>query len=204
MRFPWYWFRSENGPKKAAFLLDDNSVVEFNYDYEGQEIARGVEWNRVIAILDAIPANGDKWSSEWKADIVYQCGECSHVFEANNAESCPVCGSNQLKLDNVGRVGRTHNDSQGYPTIQECVDATVADRAAFVAERLNVLSDPHLLLEEELNGKDWYSHYSDDHRYWAAGEASDRRIKELIPKCDPDKVRELWAKYAPEGFNAPV
>lgn len=67
-----------------------------------------------------------------------------------------------------------------------------------------VLADPAVHLERVLKHRDWYSHMSDDHGVWSAGQAGDRLMKELIQKCELDKVRELWKKYAPKDMNCPV
>lgn len=48
---------------------------------------------------------------------------------------------------------------------------------------------------------DWYYAYSDDHRYWVAGEASWDRLKRLAA-TDPalQAILEAWSAYM---FNGP-
>jgi hypothetical protein len=71
------------------------------------------------------------------------------------------------------------------------------------AERKVVL-DPAAHLERELARCDWYSHFSDDHGVWAAGERHMAEIRALTEKVPVETARALWAKYAPADATCPV
>lgn len=72
------------------------------------------------------------------------------------------------------------------------------------SEQERYRTDPAYALEKELSRRDWYSQFSDDYRYYAAGERHDQVIKALIPKVDPEVVKALWRKYAPKDVGSPV
>ncbi len=66
---------------------------------------------------------------------------------------------------------------------------------AEIDEEAAIKADPVKDLERCLQRHDWTYQYSDDHRYWVAGEASARRIQELM-EIVPEKVgRALFKKY---------
>lgn len=67
-----------------------------------------------------------------------------------------------------------------------------------------ILADPVAHLERELARCDWYSHMSDDHGVWAAGERHMKLILDLTAKVPVETARGLWAKHAPEGVGCPV
>lgn len=57
-------------------------------------------------------------------------------------------------------------------------------------------------LIEALKNHDWYHAMSDDHRYWAGGQASMKRIKHLMREMeDSDRAEELFEEFAPEGVS---
>lgn len=105
--------------------------------------------------------------------------------------------------DRYGMVIYLHGD-KGGKSLEE-IQAKVRDGYNTTkAEEERIAADPALQLERELENNDWYSHMSDDHAHWSAGERSSRKIKALVAKVPADTVRTLWAKYAPEGFTCPV
>jgi hypothetical protein len=76
--------------------------------------------------------------------------------------------------------------------------------AEHVAEEERIKASPVLQLERILQNRDWTSHFSDDYRYWAAGEANDRALKAILPQVPADDVKRLWAQYAPGDIPCPV
>ena len=56
-------------------------------------------------------------------------------------------------------------------------------------------------LEEKMKRHNWYYHYSDDHRYWSAGQASmDEIVKleaEALKSGFDEAVDKLRVKYCP-------
>jgi hypothetical protein len=74
---------------------------------------------------------------------------------------------------------------------------------AFNAE-LEVLADPARHLERELKSHDWHCAMSDAPGVCGAGERHMQEIRKLMGDVDPATARELWTKYAPDGFAFPV
>jgi hypothetical protein len=66
-------------------------------------------------------------------------------------------------------------------------------------QEAEIAANPVFQLERELRGKDWTSHMSDDHAHWAAGEASDRRIRELQEQIPADEFQRIWDRYVPKS-----
>jgi hypothetical protein len=53
-------------------------------------------------------------------------------------------------------------------------------------------------LEEQCKHFDWTYPFSDDHRYWVAGEKAKAVLSALIQQCekiDPKKTKEIVLKY---------
>jgi len=111
------------------------------------------------------------------------------------------------------RACRAHNKKYGnkfWP--QELVDAHEAEvkrradeHAARVEARKKSEDNGNVLsaLDERLEHHDWTYHYSDDIRYWHAGEASMKRILELLGRAKAegklDEAHKLWAKHCPKS-----
>lgn len=62
-----------------------------------------------------------------------------------------------------------------------------------------------LVLSQRLREHDWTYQYSDDHRYWRAGEASWKRILELLRRArsegKTEEARALWVEHCPKNQN---
>ena len=85
------------------------------------------------------------------------------------------------------------------------LDGSVEKFRAEIAERETYnsrMGEPEFALEETLKRHDWYHAYSDDHRYWASGEASLRKIRELMKQIPEQRAKELWNQYAPQDMVA--
>ena len=83
--------------------------------------------------------------------------------------------------------------------------------AAAVQKRDQILAffdaldgDPALKLEFLLQGHDWWYQKSDDYGYWMRGMENEGKILKLVQILEPEKVRALWAKFAPVEFSCPV
>lgn len=91
----------------------------------------------------------------------------------------------------------------GYVPAQESKEAAVAalraKRAEVLADAEREATDPIYALEKLLKHYDWYSHYSDDHRVWSAGERDSRRLQELLKIVPEDVGKALVEKYHPKG-----
>jgi hypothetical protein len=72
-----------------------------------------------------------------------------------------------------------------------------------VADEEAIRNDPVAHLERELRRCDWYSHYSDDHRFFAAGESHMKLIRELLQKVPQKIAKVLWKENAPSEFPFP-
>lgn len=82
-----------------------------------------------------------------------------------------------------------------------------AVRDHYVRVNQILMQAPEERLEQELikalKSHDWYHAMSDDHRYWAGGQASMKRIKHLMREMkDSDRAEELFEEFAPEGVDA--
>ena len=73
-----------------------------------------------------------------------------------------------------------------------------------IVEEIRIMASPTLQLERILQNRDWTSCFSDDHSVWAAGEANNRALKEILPKVPVDDVKRLWRQYAPGNISCPV
>jgi len=90
--------------------------------------------------------------------------------------------------------------------------ATAADAAAAVlslladadAESARRAAEPAYRARRLLEGMDWYSHMSDDHRCWAAGEREMRELRAALDELSPRDARAIWLTYAPADTTCPV
>lgn len=84
--------------------------------------------------------------------------------------------------------------------LDNCCNAIASKVSEFNEECGRLSNDPEELLETLLSTHDWYSHMSDCHAVWAAGETAEKRIRDLMygGVIDPDKARALYDKYAPK------
>lgn len=132
-------------------------------------------------------------------------------FDLSNEESF-IAAEKKVK-EAVGFVWETKEDfyAEGIDgwvtkknTLQDAADSYFKIAKEKKEHEEFLANNPDADLEEQLKCHDWYYQYSDDHRVWCGGEAHWRKIKGLIEKVPVDKVKELWAKYAPKDYNCPV
>jgi hypothetical protein len=74
----------------------------------------------------------------------------------------------------------------------------------------NLKEDANELLknyEDTLKGHDWRYEYSDDHRYWTAGNQNMNKILSLLSQLNKegliDAAFEIWEKMAPKDIKWP-
>jgi hypothetical protein len=79
--------------------------------------------------------------------------------------------------------------------------AALADNAEDAAA---LAADPALRAAHLIKRMDWYSHMSDDHGVWSAGERAMKELLSALKEMDEESARLLWSAHAPEGFASPV
>jgi hypothetical protein len=101
--------------------------------------------------------------------------------------------------------GGTHNVySQDGGNDFDAVKNDILEKVAeYEADFTRLEKDPEAKLEALLKSHDWYHAYSDDYRYYAAGERSWKLIQEQAKLVDTEKVRELFEKHSPEDIGCP-
>lgn len=63
LRNVWHWFNSKGGPKEAALVLTDGSLVPYRYDdWAGRQVVT-TNLANAIAFCVLVPATGE-WSAE--------------------------------------------------------------------------------------------------------------------------------------------
>jgi len=70
-------------------------------------------------------------------------------------------------------------------------------------ESLGSVKDRVEKVEKELRSHDWWCHMSDAPGVCGAGERHMDGIKPILASLPPKTAKELWRKYAPEGFGFP-
>jgi hypothetical protein len=63
---------------------------------------------------------------------------------------------------------------------------------------------PASQLEQALRQHDWHWHFSDDFGVQCRGEESEAGLLALAPRCAPETVRALWARYRPDAHSSPA
>ena len=90
--------------------------------------------------------------------------------------------------------------------------ATASDAAAAVlalladadAESARRAAEPAYRARRLLEHMDWYSHMSDDHSVWAAGERDMRELRAALDELSPRDARAIWVSYGPADTPYPV
>ena len=65
-------------------------------------------------------------------------------------------------------------------------------------------AEPAYRARRLLERMDWYSHMSDDHSAWAAGERDMRALRAALDELSPRDARAIWASYAPADTTCPI
>lgn len=103
----------------------------------------------------------------------------------------------EFVLKSTGNIGRVGYNNQYTKISKKLIDQTLAAIAEDAAE-VERRKDPAYLLEVKLKGHDWTYAYSDDYRYWSAGNANWSEIQRLL-KLVPKRVgNRLLKKYTPK------
>jgi hypothetical protein len=87
--------------------------------------------------------------------------------------------------------------------VSEVVSTVLAEVKTAQDDEALLKANPEIELERRLQSHDWTYAYSDDHRYWSAGDSNWKRICVLELKVSPEKFQELWKKYAPAEDSIP-
>ena len=119
---------------------------------------------------------------------------CRQYYPGKNRYGQKYCGPTKGVIVYADRI--TELDSHvTNKDLNTAVEQARVQVQAEIDEESAIKADPVKDLERCLQRHDWTYQYSDDHRYWVAGEASARRIQELM-EIVPEKVgRALFKKY---------
>ncbi|OHD15479.1 MAG: hypothetical protein A2Y38_17505 [Spirochaetes bacterium GWB1_59_5] len=100
----------------------------------------------------------------------------------------------------IGLDGAYNVYSPGHAVLDDAIAEVTEQRAAALCEAAEVLANPAAELAERLGRCDWYSHMSDDHSVWAAGERQMKRIRELVEQLGAEIARPVWEAHAPKDI----
>lgn len=94
-------------------------------------------------------------------------------------------------------------ERRGFKASNEARAALLVDRDNDFYKEEQIQNSEEALLERALKEHDWYYDFSDDGRVFRNGEASYNKLIKIFRTVDKEKALALWAKHAPEGFEAP-
>ncbi len=89
-------------------------------------------------------------------------------------------------------------------TAQEAAYAVLVLLYTSEADAARMAREPAYRAQRLLERMDWYSHMSDDHSVWAAGERDSRDLRAALDELPVTEAREVWATYAPTDTTCPV
>lgn len=169
-----YWSSSASGPKNFVAVFADGATEPFDLVTRENPLSRE-KLSRANEIQAKNPIG--------VISLVPACNKwCGH-FDSN-------------RLTNGYMPEKADDPMELVPILIERYNQTRAEWS-----RLE--SDPLAMLEFCLKVHDWTYSYSDDHRVWSAGSANFKKIRSLIDQVDREKAKELWDKYALEGYFFP-
>ena len=93
--------------------------------------------------------------------------------------------------------GKKYSSTTVCTSISEVVSTVLAEIKEMQDDEALLKLNPEIELERRLQSHDWTYAYSDDYRYWSAGESNWKRICILELQVSIEKFQELWKKYAP-------